>query len=83
MGESQLSKVMQKAWADFAKDPYGRGPGWPRYDSAQSGSLLIAELGTSTSNQSAGWNMISSETLDGNCWVYKDLYNEFQGDIPW
>lgn len=83
MSEIQLSKTMQKAWADFAKDPHGRGPGWPRYDSAQNGSLLIAELESSDSSQPAGWNMISSETLDRNCWIYKDLYEEFQGGVPW
>lgn len=81
--EIQLSRAMQKAWADFAKDPYGRGPGWPRYDSAQNGSLLIADMRNSDSNQSAGWNMINSETLDGKCWIYRDLYKEFQGGVPW
>lgn len=81
--EVQLSKVMQKAWADFAKDPYGRGPGWPRYDSPQDGSFLIAELGSSNGVQLGSWTVISNETIDGNCWIYEDLYKEFQGGTPW
>lgn len=81
--ESQLSKAMQKAWADFAKDPYGQGPGWPRYDSAQNGSFLIAKLESSNPSHPNKWDMISSETLDGNCWIYGDLYKEFQGGVPW
>lgn len=79
--EIALSKVMQKAWADFAKDPYGTGPGWPRYDS-NSSEYQIAALGSPDLNP-VGWSMIPNTTLDGNCWIYQPLYEEYQGGIPW
>lgn len=83
--EIALSKVLQKAWADFAKDPYGNGPGWPRYDSGSASvnkTYQVAALGSPNRNQ-VGWSMFPSDTVDKNCWIYWELYAEFQGMTPW
>ncbi|KAK8127968.1 Carboxylesterase [Apiospora sp. TS-2023a] len=37
--ESRLSGVMQTAWADFAKDPYGAGPGWEAVGAGGGGAV--------------------------------------------
>lgn len=83
--EVALSKVMQKAWADFAKDPYGDGPGWPRYDGGSAsvnGTYQIAALGSPNRNPT-GWSMFPNTTLDKNCWIYRELYAEYQNKTPW
>lgn len=81
-GEVQLSKVMQKAWADFAKDPYVDGPGWPRYTISINGSSPIAALGSANGNP-VGWSIFNSGTLDKDCGIYQSLYEEYEGVVPW
>lgn len=83
--EVALSKVLQKAWADFAKDPYGNGAGWPRYDSGPAsvnGTYQVAALGSPNKNP-VGWSMFPNIDVDKNCWIYQQLYKEFQGKTPW
>lgn len=83
--EIALSKIMQKAWADFAKDPYGKGPGWPRYDSGPAGvngTYQVAALGSPNRNP-ADWSMFPNGTIDNNCWIYWELYAEYQGKTTW
>lgn len=80
-----LSKVLQKAWADFAKDPYGHGPGWPSYESglgSANGTYQVAALGSPNRNP-VGWSMFPNTTVDKNCWIYRKLYEEFQDKTPW
>lgn len=57
--QKALSQYMQKAWAEFAKNPAG-GPGWPEYGDAQN----VGNLG---SNGSPGEITISAGEIDGIC----------------
>ena len=59
--EKQLSREMQKAWADFAKDPMA-GPGWKKYP-----NVNVFE----TSSQE---KIANAETLDARCGVYTEVY---------
>ena len=65
--EATLSQFMQKAWADFAKDPTA-GPGWEEIDSAGNN---IACLGC---NGDAGAQLIESSAIDENCLLLNALY---------
>lgn len=64
--EYALSRLVQKAWADFAKDPLG-GPGWPEVGSSDS----VAVLGTAGG---MGINVIEAEGLDARCALYAKVY---------
>jgi len=61
-----LSRYMQKAWADFAKNPTG-GPGWKEVPN-------VAVLGIS--HQEVDQDL-SSNTLDEICDLYRPIYNAF------
>lgn len=66
-----LSRTMQKAWADFAKDPT-KGPGWPKVGSSDT------DLGAFTTLFVDGKNhlmAISPKELDKNCDLFQLLYN--------
>lgn len=73
--EVELSAVMQKAWADFAKDPYG-GPGWPKVDG--DGNGVIACIGC---NGSSGVVVIPESEVDERCELYRSLYTSTTSDV--
>lgn len=66
--ETELSHFMRKAWADFAKDPTGAGPGWNRLGSS-GGDLAI--LGA---NGSAGATIVEQRVVDDKCAVWNPIY---------
>lgn len=64
----ELSKAMQKIWADFAKDP-SQGPGW-------SAALEIGIFGSGDSCEAGKLvGMIDANVLDQRCELYRDLYD--------
>jgi carboxylesterase type B len=70
--EVALSKYMQTAWANFAKDPAGEGPGWPRYGSSRGVNAVgLADLGA---DGSIGWVMIPEYGVDYRCPLYTAIY---------
>jgi carboxylesterase type B len=73
--ERQLSMVMQKAWADFAKNPtMGPRPDWQQVPSVE----VIGGPGGKTSN--GDFLMSSSQTkLDGRCEVFRAIYDALEG----
>ena len=73
--EVALSKTMQKAWADFAKDPYVVGPGWPNYGSKQRGinPVGVAGLGIDGSSDVV---MLQQKEIDENCDMFAGLYSK-------
>ncbi|KAI1334237.1 Alpha/Beta hydrolase protein [Xylariaceae sp. FL0016] len=81
--EKALSKTMQTAWADFAKDPWGAGPGWTRMNPGnRSGDYAVAALGSVDKNP-VGASVISSDSIDGNCKIYASSYEAGQGGVAW
>lgn len=81
--EVTLSQTMQSAWAKFAKDPWGSGPGWPRAGlSGGSGEQRIAALGSPNRNPS-GWAMIDNSTVDERCYIYESIYANSGGGTAW
>jgi hypothetical protein len=61
---------MQKAWADFAKNPTS-GPGWPRVGSDDK------DLGVFTTilNSKDHLVNVSPKTVDRNCEIFQSIYN--------
>ena len=81
--EVALSQVMQGAWAKFAKDPWGSGPGWPRAGlSGGSDEQRIAALGSPDRNPS-GWAMVDNSTVDARCPIYESIFAGAGGGTPW
>ncbi|CAG8952995.1 hypothetical protein HYFRA_00003185 [Hymenoscyphus fraxineus] len=62
-----LSRFMQKAWADFAKDPE-LGPGWPKLGSS---GQDLAVLGL---DGSSGATMANQTIVDSKCALFRPLY---------
>lgn len=77
--ERALSAAMQQAWAGFAKDPWGEGPGWPRVNCGLSrpDGYAVAALNVD------GVAVIRNGTIDGNCWIYQSIYDNAVGGTPW
>ena len=70
--EVVLSQYMQTAWASFAKDPTGKGPGWPSYGSTKGVNAVgLAELGAYGSH---GPLMIPEYSVDFRCPLWSALY---------
>ena len=70
--EVALSKYMQTAWANFAKDPAGKGPGWPSYGSSKGVNAVgLADLGA---DGSMGSVMIPEYDVDYRCPLYTAIY---------
>jgi len=67
-----LSKYMQTAWADFAKDP-AAGPGWSKVGN---GTNDVADIG---GNGSDAAYLIDPATIDKNCAIYDPLFTYFLG----
>ena len=68
--QKKISAVIMKAWADFAKDPHGTGPGWDAYSGSNE---PVAHLGA---DRSAGVLAVrpSSET-DKVCALFQRAYD--------
>lgn len=74
--EIALSKYMQTAWANFAKDPYGKGPRWPTYGSSKGVNAVgLADIGA---DGSVGSVMIPEYDLDYRCSLYTAIYAAVQ-----
>ncbi|KAM3512274.1 hypothetical protein MY11210_004058 [Beauveria gryllotalpidicola] len=73
--ENDNSRVIQKSWADFAKNPAG-GPGW---DSAPSVQLLGggATPGEDDQNRVVSATVAAS-VVDSRCGLYKSIYDAIQ-----
>ncbi|ATY60187.1 type B [Cordyceps militaris] len=73
--EIESSKAIQKAWADFAKNPAG-GPGW---DQAPSVQLLGggAIPGEDDENRLA-LRTVEASVVDAQCGLYKSIYDTAQ-----
>ena len=72
--EVELSRVMQTAWADFAKNPDTTGPGWERYDGKVDGIDLegvVARLGLGGDGRV---DLLRGVDLDFRCELYGELY---------
>lgn len=69
--QKSVSDVIQKAWADFAKDPHD-GPGWPAYSGTYDSKIANFD-GKQTSNTPSFLNL---QTVDAYCSIYGDaLYD--------
>jgi carboxylesterase type B len=66
--EIELSAFMQKAWADFTKNPEA-GPGWVALNGTAEDE--IACLGC---NGNSGATFVLEGTLDQRCPLFKSLY---------
>ncbi|KAL2194978.1 Alpha/Beta hydrolase protein [Corynascus similis CBS 632.67] len=64
-----LSKKIQAAWADFAKNP-SSGPGWPTYSPSEPS---LANLGGEGARDSI--TMIDPDVVDWRCGVFWDAYD--------
>lgn len=64
--EIELSKLMQKTWTDFAKNPEV-GPGWDRF-----GTPGERDVGRFDSD--GKMRMEAPEMLDRNCHLFEDMY---------
>ena len=77
--ETRLSAAMMGAWAAFAQDPWGAGPGWERVRA--NGSYGVAALGGPANL--TGWSVVENGTLDANCWIYGGIYEKGKGNTTW
>ncbi|KAK8028501.1 hypothetical protein PG991_005557 [Apiospora marii] len=80
--EARLSAAMQTAWADFAKDPYGAGPGWEPVGAGEAGQYPVAVLDVETDPKAKGWATVGNGTVDGACGVFEPIYGQRKGS-PW
>ncbi|KAK8868421.1 Alpha/Beta hydrolase protein [Apiospora arundinis] len=81
--QARLSRTMQTAWADFAKDPYGAGPGWAAVGSGEAGGgYPVVALDVETDPSVKGWRMMDNGTLDSACGMFESLYRNRVGS-PW
>ncbi|KAK5113471.1 hypothetical protein LTR85_010899 [Meristemomyces frigidus] len=69
--EIQLSKFMQTAWANFAKNPTTTGPGWGKYNALGANVACIGCQGSS------GQSPILAATIDGPCAILDAAYALF------
>ncbi|KAK8051644.1 hypothetical protein PG993_003029 [Apiospora rasikravindrae] len=80
--EASLSAAMQTAWANFAKDPYGGGPGWETVGSGEAGGYPVAAFDVGTDPNARGWSFLDNRTLDSACGIYEPIYRQRVGS-PW
>ena len=71
--QRQVSQVMQKAWADFAKDP-SCGPGWEQIPNIGVFGDGV-QAGTTTDGKQP-FRTLDSQLLDQKCALYKPLYDK-------
>ncbi|KAK8119225.1 para-nitrobenzyl esterase [Apiospora kogelbergensis] len=80
--QARLSKAMQTAWANFAKDPYGAGPGWAAVGSGNADQYPVVALNVDTDPTVKGWALIDSGAVDGACRLFELTYKYRRGS-PW
>lgn len=80
--EARLGAAMQTAWADFAKDPHGAGPGWEPVGAGAAGRYPVAVFDVETDPKAKGWVTVENGTVDGACGVYEPIYGQRKGS-PW
>lgn len=71
--EREVSQAMQKAWADFAKDPFS-GPGWDGVP-----AIGVFGDGVKVGMSAEGKQPLraaSSDIIDSRCNLYEGIYNE-------
>ncbi|KNG80689.1 carboxylesterase hlo [Aspergillus nomiae NRRL 13137] len=71
--EHEVSQAMQKAWADFAKDP-SHGPGWD-----QDPIIGVFGDGVKAGMSDEGkkpLNVVDSAAMDRRCELYRPLYDQ-------
>ena len=68
----RVSDYMQRAWADFAKDPL-KGPGWPSYSNVSYLSYIAAIGGP---QNPGGESFLRHNIADAYCGIYDALYDE-------
>lgn len=73
--EVALSKTMQTAWANFVKDPQGKGPGWPKYGLPDGKANPVGVAGLGLGDDPAV-KMIPQTQLDSRCPLYTPVYAE-------
>lgn len=66
-----LSASIQSAWANFAKDPYGKGPGWAQADQ---GVMVFG------GKNSAATTFVDGFSLDSNCQLFQNHLYGGSGD---
>ncbi|PHH92114.1 hypothetical protein CDD83_8877 [Cordyceps sp. RAO-2017] len=72
--QAAVSRAMQKAWADFAKDPFA-GPGWdpvPRV--SVFGGGVRARAGPANSSAHPVMEVGKAGHIDRRCFLYKPIY---------
>ncbi|KAH6634712.1 Alpha/Beta hydrolase protein [Chaetomium sp. MPI-SDFR-AT-0129] len=75
-GNEALSAKIQKAWADFAKDP-SAGPGWEQY---VTGTKSLADLGGEGDRKSI--TLVDPEAVDSRCSVFWQAYDPARFSQP-
>lgn len=71
--QHRLSRVMQKAWADFVKDPE-QGPGWDEVPKV--GVLGDGVRPDGDTKGGDGLEVIKPKLLDMRCHLYKNMWEE-------
>ncbi|KAB8213246.1 Alpha/Beta hydrolase protein [Aspergillus novoparasiticus] len=72
MAQKELSRIMQKAWADFAKEPY-YGPGWAAVPSVEVFSNGRKAIGEGVFGGLS--ETVDSSEFDARCQLYQNLYD--------
>jgi hypothetical protein len=68
--ESFLSRTMQKAWANFAKNPTA-GPGFPKVGSGSKDLGMFTSIFFDANDHLVN---ISSSQIDQNCAIFESVY---------
>lgn len=66
--QKELSRVMRKAWTDFAKDPNGAGPGWAAVGTGEN------DLGEFGRDGNEGVEIVNREVADAKCETFELIY---------
>ncbi|GMF76486.1 unnamed protein product [Aspergillus oryzae] len=71
--EHEVSQAMQKAWADFAKDP-SQGPGWS--EGPMIGVFGDGVMAGMSDEGNKALTAVDSAIMDRRCELYKPLYDQ-------
>ena len=67
--QRELSRTMQKAWADFAKDP-DAGPGWDAIDVEKADARNVAVF---TAEKPGGVKLVRQSEIDQRCAFWSNV----------